>query len=181
MHGTAVLFLLASSLMRAQLVLENPKHLDVPEQQAQVLFLTTNRVVEAEFHPLEHWRTRFVCGLFSARRRSVSQLTIHPGTEPSIWRNGTKEDSGWPPCDSLFSICWVPTGRSACSRKSSGARTKLHPLRRDNCEMSDLASPIPDVQNECIGQITNAAVRGVNCRPVAIVPRTSPAFAAAER
>jgi len=45
MHRTTVLFLLASSMMRAQLVLENPKHLDVPEQQAQVLFLTTARVL----------------------------------------------------------------------------------------------------------------------------------------
>ena len=49
-HPTTVLLLLASSLMRAQLVLENPKHLDVPEKQAQVLFLTTARVLEAEFH-----------------------------------------------------------------------------------------------------------------------------------
>lgn len=69
--------------------------------------------------PLEHWRTLFVCGMFSARRRSVSQLTIHPGTGPSIWRNGTKEDSRWPPCDSR---CSASTGSRAPEAHAGGDR-----------------------------------------------------------
>jgi len=42
--------LLASSWVPAQLVVENPKHLDLPEPQAQVLLRTTARLVEQEFH-----------------------------------------------------------------------------------------------------------------------------------
>src|SRR5205085_10320575 len=47
---TSVLLLAASFAARAQLTVENPRHLDFPEQQAQVLFMTTNRVLESEFH-----------------------------------------------------------------------------------------------------------------------------------
>ena len=49
-YRTAVLLVLASSLLRAQLAIENPKHLDVSEAQAQALFLTTIRVMEKEFN-----------------------------------------------------------------------------------------------------------------------------------
>jgi hypothetical protein len=65
-HWTSVLLVAASSLVRAQLVIENPRHLDVPEQQAQVLFQTTTRVLESEFHSpgaLENiFRMRLVLG-----------------------------------------------------------------------------------------------------------------------
>ena len=44
-----MLFLLTSSFLRAQLTIENPKHLEVPELEAQTLFLNINRVVEKEF------------------------------------------------------------------------------------------------------------------------------------
>jgi hypothetical protein len=47
-HWTSVLLVAASSLLRAQLVIENPRHLDIPEQQAQVPSAITSRPVTAQ-------------------------------------------------------------------------------------------------------------------------------------
>jgi hypothetical protein len=49
-----VLLVAASSLLRAELVIENPRHLTRPEQQAQVLFQTTARVWSQIPFP-DHW------------------------------------------------------------------------------------------------------------------------------
>lgn len=56
---TAALVLLTSVCLRAQLIIENPKHLDVPAAQAQTLFLNINRVVEKEFHSRGSLENRF--------------------------------------------------------------------------------------------------------------------------
>jgi hypothetical protein len=65
-HRTAVLLLLANASLSAQLTIENPKNLEVPEEHVQTLFLNTNRVMEAEFHSpgsLENkFRVRLVVG-----------------------------------------------------------------------------------------------------------------------
>jgi len=49
-HCTAVWLLLASSSLCAQLTIENPKKLNVPESQVQALFVNINHVMESEFH-----------------------------------------------------------------------------------------------------------------------------------
>lgn len=49
----AALCLLASSLAFAQLVIDNPKHLDVPEEKARVLWRLASRAVAREFHSVE--------------------------------------------------------------------------------------------------------------------------------
>jgi hypothetical protein len=117
--------------MRAQLVLENPKHLDVSEQQAQVLFLATNRVLEAEFHApgtLENtFRMRHVLGE-KAERFTINDPSGNGTIDLEKWNEGRFAVAAMRLA--LFSIYWFPSARSARRRRSSGARAKLHPLRR---------------------------------------------------
>jgi len=126
-HLMSVLLLAASSLAWAQLVIENPGHLDMPEQQAQVLFLTTNRVLESEFHSPGALENAFRMKLVLGGKAERFTIDDSSGNGTSIWKSGTKENLRLPPCDLLFSIYWVPTGRSACSRKLSGVPMKLRP------------------------------------------------------
>jgi hypothetical protein len=131
------LFLLASSLMRAQLVLENPKHLDVPEQQAQVLFLATNRALEAEFHApgtLENtFRMRLVLG------EKAERFTIN---DPS--GNGTIDLEKWN--EGGFAVAamrlavqhlLVPERQKRTPEEIVGRTREIAPIKTDNCAMSD--------------------------------------------
>ena len=58
-HWTTVLAVALSSGLQAQLAIENPRHLSVPEPQAQALFLTTLRVMEKEFNAPETLENKF--------------------------------------------------------------------------------------------------------------------------
>ncbi len=131
------MFLLACSLMRAQLVLENPKHLDVSEQQAQVLFLATNRVLEAEFHApgtLENtFRMRHVLG------EKAERFTIN---DPS--GNGTIDLEKWN--EGRFAVAamrlavqhlLVPERQKRTPEEIVGRTREIAPIKTDNCAMSD--------------------------------------------
>jgi hypothetical protein len=56
--GTA-LFLFANSLAFAQLTIDNPKHLDVPQEKAKVLLRLACRTVAKEFHSREQSKVEF--------------------------------------------------------------------------------------------------------------------------
>jgi hypothetical protein len=58
-HSMSVLLVAASSMAWAQLVIENPGHLDMPEQQAQVLFLTTTGCWNRNFILPALWKMLF--------------------------------------------------------------------------------------------------------------------------
>ena len=58
---------------------------------------------------------------------------------------------------------------------------EIAPVKAAQLRNERVPALMPDVQNGCIGQVTNAAVRGVNCRPSTIVPRTSPSSPSPER
>ena len=53
------LFLLVNSLTFAQLAIDNPKHLDVPEEKARVLLKMACRAVATEFHSRERSKAEF--------------------------------------------------------------------------------------------------------------------------
>src|ERR1700747_1210691 len=49
----AILIVLANSLAFAELTIDNPKHLDVPEEKARVLLRLACRAIAKEFHSRE--------------------------------------------------------------------------------------------------------------------------------
>lgn len=170
LRPTTILLLLASSLVRAQLVLENPKHLDVPEPQAQALFLTTMRVMETEFHApgaLENsFKVRLVLG------EKAERFTID---DP--YGNGTVYMERWN--EGRFAVSAM---RLAIQHLLAPARQKrmleeivrrtheIAPIKAAQLREEGAPSVIPPTQDECTDSMTNAAVRTVDCRP-GIMPR----------
>src|SRR5882757_8550386 len=161
LHRTTALLLLGSSLVAAQVVIENPKHLEVSEQQVQAVFLTTVRVVEKEFHSqsaLENtFRLRLVLG------EKPERFTID---DPS--GNGTVYLERWN--EGRFA---VTTMRLAIQHLLAPGRQKqileeivrrmqgIAPVTAAQLRNERVTTVIPDAQDDCSVQMTNAAVHGV--------------------
>jgi len=171
LHRTTALLLLGSSLVRAQLVIENPKHLEVPEQRAQAVFLTTMRVMEKEFHSqgtLENtFRLRLVLG------EKPERFTID---DPS--GNGTVYMERWN--EGKFAVTamrlsiqhlLVPERQKHMLEEIVRRTHEIAPVTASQLREERVPSPIPEVQDNCFSTMTNAAVHSVNCRPVPIVRR----------
>ena len=173
-HRTAVLLLLATSLSRAQLTIENPKHLDVPEPQAQALFQTTTRVLESEFHSpgaLENkFRIRLVLG------EKPERFTIDDPLG-----NGTIYLERWN--EGRFAVA---TMRLAVQHLLAPERQKrmLEEIVRRTNEIAPVSAaelhreridmPQPGPQSDCIARIPDAAVRGLPCRMGDEIRRPAP-------
>jgi hypothetical protein len=170
-HRTTVLLLLASSLVRAQLVLENPRHLDVPEQQVQVLFLTTARVMETEFHSpgaLENtFRMRLVLGEKSER------FTIDDS-----YGNGSLYMERWN--EGKFTVAAMrlamqhllaPERQQRMLEEIVRRTREIAPVKAAQLRKEPRPAVIPDAPDDCTGHIMSAAVRGGDCRPVGSVLR----------
>jgi len=171
---TTVLLVLASSWVRAQLTIENPKKLDIPEPQAQALFLNINRVMESEFHSpgtLENkLRVRLVLG------QPQERFTI----DDSLG-NGTIYLERWN--EGKFA---VSTMRLAVQHLLGPDRQKkmleeIVRRTRDTAPVStaqlhndSAPAPLPPEilppPETCVAGIANAALRGGNCSPVRPVP-----------
>jgi len=57
--SSAILIVLANSLAFAELTIDNPKHLDVPEEKARVLLRLACRAIAKEFHSREQLKAEF--------------------------------------------------------------------------------------------------------------------------
>lgn len=171
MHRTTVLLLLASSLVQAQLVLENPKHLDVPEHQAQAIFLTTMRVMESEFHSpgtLENtFRMRLVLG------EKPERFTID---DPS--GNGTVYMERWN--EGRFAVTAMrlaiqhllaPERQKRMLEEIVRRAHEIAPIKAAQLREEAMPSVIPESNDDCINAMTNAAVHGTNCRPAILLRR----------
>src|SRR5262249_1257111 len=90
-HQTTAFLILASSFACAQLTIENPKHIDISDQRAQLIFLTTLRVVESEFHSagsLENkFRLRLVLGQ-AAERFTIDDPLGNGSVYMERWNEG---------------------------------------------------------------------------------------------
>ncbi len=163
--------LLGSSLLNAQLVIENPKHLDVSEQRAQAVFLTTIRVMEREFHSegaLENmFRMRLVLG------EKPERFTIDDPLG-----NGTVYMERW--SEGKFAVTamrlsvqhlLVPDRQKRMLEEIVRRTHEIAPVTASQLREERTPSVIPESQDNCINGMTNAAVHSVNCRPVPIARR----------
>ena len=174
-HLMSVLLLAASSLAWAQLVIENPGHLDMPEQQAQVLFLTTNRVLESEFHSpgaLENaFRMKLVLG------EKAERFTIDDSSG-----NGTIYLEKWN--EGKFAVAamrlavqhlLVPERQKRMLEEIVRRTHEIVPIKAAQLRNEPPSPGVPPLQDDCISQMMNAALRGVDCRTSAINSRPSTA------
>lgn len=164
---TTCLLVLASTFVRAQLTIENPKKLEVPEQQAQTLFLNINRVMEAEFHSpgnLENqFRVRLVVG------EADERFTID-----DAYGNGTVYLSRWNAGRFAVSTMRLAVQhllgpdrqkkmlKEVMERTRATAPVSVGQLKKEGSPVlaAPQLAPFPD---PCIAGITNAAMRSTPC------------------
>jgi hypothetical protein len=171
LHRTTALLLLGSSLVGAQVVIENPKHLEVSEQQVQAVFLTTVRVVEKEFHSqsaLENtFRLRLVLG------EKPERFTID---DPS--GNGTVYMERW--SEGKFAVTAMrlsiqhllfPERQKRMLEEIARRTHEIAPVTASQLREEGVPSVISESHDNCVRTMTNAAVHSVNCRPVTIMGR----------
>jgi hypothetical protein len=171
-HRTAVLLVLASSSLSAQLSIENPKKMEVPEEHIQTLFLNTNRVMEAEFHSpgsLENkFRARLVLGQ-PQERLSIDDADGNASVYLERWDEGKF----------VFAVMRVGLQRLLDSGRQNrmfdeiARRTRQTPvsaaqLRKEGSPVPALeASRIPDT---CVDGMSNSALQSDPCARPRHVP-----------
>ena len=171
---TTWLLLLTSSLVRAQLTIENPKHLNVPESQAQALFVTTTRVMEKEFNAPGALENKFHMKLVIGEKPERFTIDDPAG-------NGTLYLESW----NEFKFATV-TMRLAIQQLLVPERQQrmLDVIVRRAHEIAPVSAA--ELHNErigllqqpaqggCLGQMANAAVPGMPCKPGRGAPQNAP-------
>jgi len=172
-HRTAVLLLLGTSALRAQLTIENPRKLDAPEPQIQALFRNITRVVESEFHSPgaleDKFRVRLVLG------QAKERFTID---DPQ--GNGTVYLGNWN--EGKFAVSTMRLAiqhllgpdrqkkmlEEIVRRTRETAPVSAAQLRKEGIPVTPPdAFPSPDA---CVAGIANAPLRGNSCSPIRPVP-----------
>jgi hypothetical protein len=162
------LLMLASSCMFAQLTIDNPKHLNFPESQAQVLLEMSCRAVAKELHLADESKIRF--GL---------RLVIGQEDE----RFSFDEKTGTP---TLFLREW-DAGKFATAAVRFAVRRSIGPERQqeiilDMLRRSEKIAPVsaahlhgfvelksqsPQRGNDCLRGIADSSLREVHCDSIA--------------
>jgi hypothetical protein len=168
-RGTIAWLVLASSFVGAQLTIENPKHVEVPEQQAQALFLVTERVMESEFHNPGSLENRF-------RMKLVLGQTPERFTVDDAQGNGTLFLDKWD--DGKFTVAAMRLAvqhllgperqqkmlQEIRKRTSEVAPVPVSKLRGQPMPSSSPTSPGWAIPDKCMDQMTNAALRVTACQ-----------------
>ena len=171
---TTVLLLVACAWTQAQLVLENPKHLKVPEQQAQALFLTTTRVMEREFNvpgALENkFRMKLVLG------EAQERYTIDDAQG-----NGTLYLERWNEYKFTnvtmrlaIQQLLVPERQERMIDVIVRRAHEIAPVSAAELKVESVNLPPVRPQDDCIGRMNNAALAGVPCKPGMGTQRPTP-------
>jgi hypothetical protein len=168
-YRTAVLLLFASSLS-AQLAIENPKHLDVSEPQAQALFLTTTRVMEKEFNVPGALENKFHMKLVLGQ--TPERFTID---DPA--GNGTLYLERWNEFKFTATTMrlaiqqlLVPERQQRMMDVIVRHAHEIAPVSAAELRTERVDSPRPKSSDDCLVRITNAAVSGIPCKPGARLP-----------
>lgn len=173
-YRTAVLLVLASSLLRAQLAIENPKHLDVSEAQAQALFLTTTRVMEKEFNVpgvLENkFRMKLVLG------QAFERFTIDDSAG-----NGTLYLEHWNEFKFTATTMrlaiqqlLVPERQQRMMDVIVQRAHEIAPVSAADLHREKIEIPQPRPQDDCLGRMTDASIGGHPCRMGAAIRQSAP-------
>lgn len=164
-YRTAVLLLFASSLLSAQLAIENPKHLDMSEPQAQALFLTTTRVMEKEFNAPGALENKFHMKLVLGQ--TPERFTID---DPA--GNGTLYLERWNEFKFTATTMrlaiqqlLVPERQQRMMDVIVRRAHEIAPVSAAELPTEKIDLPQPKLRDDCIDRMTNAAVSGIPCKP----------------
>ena len=169
-YRTVVLLLFASSLLSAQLAIENPKHLDVSEAQAQALFLTTTRVMEKEFNAPGALENKFHMKLVLGQ--TPERFTID---DPA--GNGTLYLERWNEFKFTATTMrlaiqqlLVPERQQRMMDVIVRRAHEIAPVSAATLRHETVDVALPQSSDECVSRITNAALSGIPCKPGARLP-----------
>ena len=171
---TTWLLLLTSSLVRAQQTIENPKHLNVPESQAQALFVTTTRVMEREFNAPGALENKFHMKLVIGEKPERFTIDDPAG-------NGTLYLERWN--ESKFTTVTmrlaiqqllVPERQQRMLDVIVRRAHEIAPVSAADLHNEKFVMPSGEIRNDCLGQMTNAAVPGMPCKPGRGAPQNAP-------
>jgi hypothetical protein len=171
-HRTTIFVMVASSLVQSQLVIENPKHLEISEPQAQALYLTTTRVMEEEFHSPGTLENRFRMRLVLGQK--PERFTIDdPSGNGSIylekWNGGKFAVAAM---RLAIQHLLVPE-RQKRMLEEIGRRTReIAPVSADRLRKEGApAGPLSSDRDDCFTTMMNAGAHAVNCKPTVVAPR----------
>jgi len=160
---TMGLLLTVSSSLGAQLTIENPKKLDVPEQRAQVLFLNINRTMESEFHVSGTFENKF-------RVRLVLGEPLERFSIDDTQGNGTVYLERWN--ESKFAISTMrlamqhllgPERQKKMLEEVSRRMSKSAPISADDLRKEGAAAVLPPVNLAGPEPCIASGVRGGPC------------------
>ncbi len=169
-----LLLIFACASLQAQLTIENPKHLEVPEHLAQALFLTASRVTETEFHSPASPENR-------PRMRLVLGQTPERLTEDDRFGNGTIYLERWNETKFTFAAMRLAVLRIVGSKRQERMLREI--VRRAHdiapvpaAELHKETKPTPRLptQRTCYEEITDVTGRGHFCGPPEIASDGSP-------
>ncbi len=172
-YQIAVLLLLAGSL-HAQLVIENPKHLEVSAVQAQALFQTTVRVLEMEFHSPGTLENQFHVKLVVGE--TPDRFTID---DPS--GNGTIYMERWN--EGKFAIAVMrlavqhllgPDRQKRLLEEIARRTHEIAPVSAAELHHEKIDAGVPPSLDACVGRTTDVGLRALPCRIGEGIRRPSP-------
>jgi|SRR5215470_7466267 len=172
-YGISALLVVASTLLQAQLTIENPKHLEVPDPLAQALFLTASRVVETEFHCLASAEN-------TLRIRLVLGQTTEHLTENDSFGNGSIYLERWDENKFAFAAMRLvllriigPHRQERMLREIVSRAHDIAPVRPAELHKETTPSSDLSTQRSCLEEITDARGRGRPCGPLGIPPNVT--------
>jgi hypothetical protein len=169
-HRTTVLLLLASSTVRAQLVIENPRHLDVPEQQAQALFATTTRVMEKEFNVPGALENKFHMKLVLGQPPERFTIDNAAGDGTLYLERWNEFKFTATTMRLAIQQLLVPERQQRMLDVIVRRAHEIAPVSAAQLRNEKVAMPQPTSQDDCLDRLTNAAVSGIPCKPGARRP-----------
>lgn len=166
----ALLIVLANSLAFANLTIDNPRHLDVPEQKARVLLRLAHRAIAQEFHSREQLKAEFDFRLVLGEKDERYEIDEHTGV-PTLYLQQWNE--------AKFTTAAVRLAVQKSIDRNREERLIFDILRRSEQIMTMPANKLrPDVSRQsrsgqeqgCRGAIRDAAQRDIQCGPLTQLP-----------
>jgi hypothetical protein len=171
---TAVLLVLACSWIHAQLVLENPKHLKVPEQQAQALFLTTNRVMEKEFNVPGTLENKFRMKLVLGEPKERYTIDDAQGNATLYLERWNEYKFTSVTMRLAIQQLLVPERQERMIDTIVRRAHEIAPVSAAELKVESVSLPQVRSQDDCIARMNNAALGGVPCKQGLGSPRPTP-------
>jgi hypothetical protein len=163
-HRTVVLLLAASSWVQGQLIVENPKHLNIPEEQAKALFLTTTRVMEKEFNVPGALENKFRMKLVLGEAQERFTIDDAQGNGTLYLERWNEFKFATVTMRLAIQQLLVPERQKRMLDAIARTTSEIAPISAADLRTEKIVTPLPRSSDGCIARMSDAGVGGVPCR-----------------